>query len=87
MCGICGDAVESPEGEPVTPRDLDAMTDAMTHRGPDDRGRHLAPGVALGVRRLAIVDVAGGHQPVSNEDGTVVAVQNGELYNHDDLRG
>ena len=60
------------------------MTDAMTHRGPNDRGLHLAPGVALGVRRLSIVDVAGGHQPFANEDGRVWAVQNGELYNHDD---
>ena len=62
------------------------MTDAMTHRGPDDRGTYAAAGVALGVRRLAIVDVAGGHQPVSNEDRSVWAVQNGELYNHGELR-
>ena len=58
----------------------------MTHRGPNDRGTYEADGVALGVRRLSIVDVAGGHQPVTNEDGRVVAVQNGELYNHVDLR-
>ena len=62
------------------------MTDVMTHRGPNDRGTYLAPGVALGVRRLSIVDVEGGHQPVSNEDGTVWAIQNGELYNHEDVR-
>ena len=66
---------------------LDRMTDAMEHRGPDDRGTYEAPGVALGVRRLSIVDVAGGHQPVANEDGAVWAVQNGELYNHEALRG
>ncbi len=65
---------------------LDRMTDAMTHRGPNDRGTYLADGIALGVRRLSIVDVEGGHQPVSNEDGTVWAVQNGELYNHLDVR-
>ena len=62
------------------------MTDAMTHRGPNDRGTSSAPGVALGVRRLSIVDVEGGHQPFANEDGTIWAVQNGELYNHDALR-
>ena len=62
------------------------MTDLMVHRGPSDRGTHVADGIALGVRRLSIVDVAGGHQPVFNEDGTVVAIQNGELYNHRDVR-
>jgi asparagine synthase (glutamine-hydrolysing) len=62
------------------------MTDALTHRGPDERGLWRAPGVALGVRRLAIVDPAHGHQPVVSEDGQVVAVQNGELYNHLHLR-
>jgi asparagine synthase (glutamine-hydrolysing) len=62
------------------------MTDAMTHRGPNDRGTHRAPGIALGVRRLSIVDVEAGHQPFPNEDGRVWAVQNGELYNHDELR-
>ncbi len=87
MCGICG--VVQVGGEPrlvIEPDVLDRMTDAMTHRGPNDRGTHLEAGVALGVRRLSIVDVEGGHQPVSNEDGTVWAVQNGELYNHEDVR-
>jgi asparagine synthase (glutamine-hydrolysing) len=76
-------------GEPrpvVAPEVLDRMTDAMTHRGPNDRGTYQADGIALGVRRLSIVDVAGGHQPISNEDGRVWAVQNGELYNHDEVR-
>jgi asparagine synthase (glutamine-hydrolysing) len=62
------------------------MTDTMTHRGPNDRGTYSAPGIALGVRRLSIVDVEGGHQPFANEDGTIWAVQNGELYNHPDVR-
>src|SRR4051812_18886841 len=87
MCGICG-AIQV-GGEPRTvlePGVLDRMTDAMTHRGPNDRGTYSAPGVALGVRRLSIVDVEGGHQPVSNEHGDVWAVQNGELYNHADVR-
>jgi asparagine synthase (glutamine-hydrolysing) len=65
---------------------LDRMTDVLAHRGPDERGTWLAPGVGLGVRRLAIVDPAHGHQPVTNEDGSIVAVQNGELYNHLELR-
>jgi asparagine synthase (glutamine-hydrolysing) len=71
---------------PLPPGVLDRMTDALEHRGPDDRGTHEAPGVALGVRRLSIVDVAGGHQPVASEDGSVWAIQNGELYNHEALR-
>ena len=87
MCGVCGVAQVSGQPRQVAePWLLDAMTDAMTHRGPDDRGTHQAPGIALGVRRLAIVDIEGGHQPVTNEDGTIVAIQNGELYNHSELR-
>ena len=66
---------------------LDRMTDMMTHRGPNDRGTFLDDGIALGVRRLSIVDVDGGHQPVSSEDDRIWAIQNGELYNHGDLRG
>jgi asparagine synthase (glutamine-hydrolysing) len=62
------------------------MTDAMVHRGPDDRGTFEQPGIGLGVRRLSIVDVAHGHQPFASEDGVVVAVQNGELYNHETIR-
>jgi len=65
---------------------LDRMTDAMTHRGPNDRGTYVADGIALGVRRLSIVDVEGGHQPLANEDETVWTVQNGELYNHGEIR-
>jgi asparagine synthase (glutamine-hydrolysing) len=87
MCGICG--VVQVGGEPrevVSPAILDAMTDAMTHRGPDDRGTYASPGIALGVRRLSIIDVEGGHQPIRSEDGEVVVVQNGELYNHAELR-
>jgi asparagine synthase (glutamine-hydrolysing) len=75
-----------PPREVVPPHVLDRMTDALTHRGPDERGSFSAPGVGLGVRRLAIVDVSGGQQPVVSEDGSVVAVQNGELYNHPELR-
>jgi asparagine synthase (glutamine-hydrolysing) len=87
MCGICG--VVQLRGEPrpvVAPDVLDRMTDAMTHRGPNDRGTFAVDGFAMGVRRLSIVDVEGGHQPIANEDGTIWAVQNGELYNHRDVR-
>ena len=87
MCGICGVVqITGTERPVVAPDVLDAMTDAMIHRGPSDRGTYAADGIALGARRLSIVDVAGGHQPVSNENGTIWAVQNGELYNHEDLR-
>ena len=87
MCGICGVVQIGGEPRPViAPEALDRMTDAMSHRGPSDRGTYLADGIALGVRRLSIVDVEGGHQPFANEDGSVWAVQNGELYNHLDLR-
>jgi asparagine synthase (glutamine-hydrolysing) len=87
MCGICGVVqIGGDAREVVRPEVLDAMTDAMTHRGPNDRGTYAAPGVAFGVRRLSIVDVEGGHQPFPNEDGTVWGMQNGELYNHAELR-
>lgn len=87
MCGICG--VVQLRGEPrpvVAPGVLDRMTDVMTHRGPNDRGTYSADGIALGVRRLSIVDVEGGHQPVGNEQESVWAIQNGELYNHGEIR-
>lgn len=82
MCGIAG-STEDPRGDAVV-----AMTGAMVHRGPDDDGLVVDPstGVALGARRLSIVDVAGGHQPVQNEDGSISAVLNGEIYNHPRLR-
>jgi asparagine synthase (glutamine-hydrolysing) len=87
MCGICG--VFQIRGEPGAVIDegtLDRMTDSMVHRGPNDRGTYRADGAALGVRRLSIVDVEGGHQPVANEAGTIWAIQNGELYNHGEIR-
>jgi len=58
------------------------MCDAIRHRGPDDEGLFLAPGVALGMRRLSVIDVMGGRQPIANEDGTVHVVFNGEIYNY-----
>ncbi len=87
MCGICGVVqVGGVPREVVEAWRLDVMTDAMTHRGPDDRGTFVGPGVAFGARRLSIVDVEGGHQPFFSEDGQICGMQNGELYNHDALR-
>jgi asparagine synthase (glutamine-hydrolysing) len=83
MCGICGVA----GGDPAQGRELvRRMCDAMVHRGPDDEGSVQLDGVTLGVRRLSIIDVAGGHQPIHNEDSTIWVVQNGEIYNHLELR-
>jgi asparagine synthase (glutamine-hydrolysing) len=83
MCGICGVA----GGDPAAGRELvHRMCSAMVHRGPDDEGSVQLDGVALGMRRLSIVDLEGGHQPMHNEDSTVWVVQNGEIYNHLELR-
>ncbi len=62
------------------------MTGAITHRGPDDEGFYCDAQALLGMRRLSIIDLAGGHQPVHNEDGTIQAVFNGEIYNFRELR-
>lgn len=87
MCGICGVVDITGRGRAVIPADvLEAMTDVIAHRGPDDSGLHIDDGFALGVRRLSIVDVEGGHQPFFNERGDVVAAQNGELYEHARIR-
>jgi len=80
MCGICG--YYQGEGEEL----LVTMCELMRHRGPDDQGIYTAPRIGLGMTRLAIVDVAGGHQPMSNEDGRVWVVFNGEIYNFRELR-
>ncbi len=96
MCGITGGVWTDPAvalDEPTLAR----MTDVLRHRGPDDEGRYFSeyrlrppypptPGVALGFRRLSIIDLAGGHQPMCNEDGSVWLVFNGEVYNFQDLR-
>jgi asparagine synthase (glutamine-hydrolysing) len=84
VCGIAG--ILAFDGRPVAAERIRAMTDALHHRGPDDEGFHLEPGVALGMRRLAIIDLAAGHQPVGNEDGGVQVVFNGEIYNYRELR-
>ena len=85
MCGIAG-FVGLPLGDDDAAQRLRAMCDAILHRGPDSGGYHVAHGVALGMRRLSIIDVTGGQQPISNEDGSVTVVFNGEIYNHRGLR-
>lgn len=84
MCGIAGQARAG--GEPVSTLLLDRMCAALEHRGPDSRGTHQAPGVGLGIQRLRIIDLVTGDQPISNEDGTVNVVLNGEIYNYRELR-
>jgi len=85
MCGIAGFVGKAANGADAAEL-LRRMCDAIRHRGPDDSGYHVAPGVAIGMRRLSIIDVAGGHQPMVNEDGTVHVVFNGEIYNYQHLR-
>lgn len=85
MCGICGIIYDDPTRK-VDAAVLARMNRTMTHRGPDDEGYFVGPGAALAMRRLSIIDVAGGHQPMSSEDGRVQAVCNGELYNFQELR-
>ncbi|MGH7963366.1 MAG: asparagine synthase (glutamine-hydrolyzing) [Candidatus Binatia bacterium] len=85
MCGITGVALSDPQ-EPIDSDLLRRMTDIMRHRGPDSHGFYTAPGISLGVRRLRIVDLQTGDQPIANEDGTVTVVCNGEIYNFVELR-
>src|SRR5262245_24072882 len=85
MCGIAG-IVPAFAAPPPCAQRLQAMCDVMVHRGPDDAGLEIRSRVALGMRRLSIIDLAGGHQPIRNEDGTVRVVLNGETYNYRELR-
>ncbi|HKY33173.1 MAG TPA: asparagine synthase (glutamine-hydrolyzing) [Candidatus Polarisedimenticolia bacterium] len=84
MCGIAG--IVSFGGAPASVDDLHAMCGSMVHRGPDDYGFHVEAQAALGMRRLSIIDLDTGRQPVSNEDGSVWVVFNGEIYNYRELR-
>jgi asparagine synthase (glutamine-hydrolysing) len=83
VCGICG-VVGA--GGPVAERRVCRMMDALTHRGPDDKGMLVRHGAIFGVRRLSIIDLSGGHQPIYNEAGDVGVVFNGEIYNFPQLR-
>lgn len=85
MCGIAGIHTADAAAQPSETL-LRRMTDAIAHRGPDGEGFHAEPGIGLGHRRLAVIDPAGGQQPMYNEDGSVVIVFNGEIYNFAALR-
>jgi len=84
MCGIAG--IFDLDGAPIVRSDLQAMCDVMRHRGPDDEGLYVGSGAGLGMRRLSIIDLETGRQPIHNEDETVWVVLNGEIYNFRDLR-
>ena len=86
MCGICGFVFED-ASRPAPPGAIERMNGALAHRGPDDAGAFSEAGIALGHRRLAIIDLSpAGHQPMANEDGSLQIVFNGEIYNYRDLR-
>jgi asparagine synthase (glutamine-hydrolysing) len=83
MCGICGLAVRDGEADPAV---LAAMNETMVHRGPDSEGSLIDGPVGLAMRRLSIIDLEGGDQPIGGEDGSVQVIQNGEIYNYKELR-
>ena len=85
MCGITGIAIFN-GGPPPSRKQLMAMCDTLFHRGPDADGMDIQDGVALGMRRLSIIDLEGGSQPIFNEDGSIRTVFNGEIYNFRELR-
>jgi asparagine synthase (glutamine-hydrolysing) len=83
MCGIAG--LVRWDGPSPSALDVHAMCDAIIHRGPDDEGVYVDEYAGIGMRRLSIIDLAGGHQPISNEDGSIWIVFNGEIYNYREL--
>jgi len=85
MCGLTG-IFEFEKYETVSSDLVHAMNETILHRGPDDEGIFTGPGIGLGFRRLSIIDLAGGHQPISNEDGSMWVMLNGEIYNYLELR-
>ncbi|HQR35356.1 MAG TPA: asparagine synthetase B, partial [Blastocatellia bacterium] len=85
VCGIAG-IYNYKTDQPINDAVLRRMTGTLVHRGPDDEGYFVSGRIGLGHRRLSIVDVAGGHQPIFNEDGSIAIVFNGEIYNYPELR-
>src|SRR5690242_6778410 len=79
MCGIAGFVTVRPSDSPSI---IERMTDTIRHRGPDDFGYYRDPWASLGFRRLAIIDLSGGHQPMGNEDQSLCIIFNGEIFNH-----
>src|SRR5947209_8583809 len=85
MCGICG-KLSFERGDQISRELIVTMANSMVRRGPDDEGYYLDGELGLGFRRLSIIDLSTGHQPICNEDGTVWIVFNGEIYNFQELR-
>src|SRR5437868_9981531 len=85
MCGIVGMLHHDP-AHPVLPDRISQMCAAIRHRGPDDEGTYVVGPVGLGMRRLSIIDLEGGHQPIANEDESARIVLNGEIYNYRTLQ-
>src|SRR5215831_15015940 len=85
MCGIAG-IVSGETGDRIEASTIDRMCQAIVHRGPDDQGIFVKDGIGVGMTRLSIIDLAGGHQPVFNEDRSIWIVFNGEIYNFPELR-
>jgi len=84
MCGICG--IVDFKGRKISKESIKIMTNSMVHRGPDDEGYLISDNVGIGMRRLSIIDLEKGQQPISNEDDSISIVLNGEIYNHIELR-
>jgi len=84
MCGITG-IFDTRGGGDINRAVLQRMNDSQLHRGPDEGSLHIEPGVGFGHRRLSIIDIATGQQPLFNEDGSVVVIFNGEIYNYQQL--
>jgi len=84
MCGICG--IFRFDSKPVQRKWLQRMNEAMIDRGPDDAGTYLDQDFGMGIRRLSIIDIPTGHQPITNEDGDIFVIMNGEIYNYIELR-
>ena len=85
MCGIVG--IFNRNKEPISHRLLKSMTDAIAHRGPDGEGHYIDVNIALGHRRLAVIDLTpAGNQPMASKDGNIVVTYNGEIYNFQELR-
>ncbi len=85
MCGICGQ-YNFGNSAPVQRRNIEAMTRTITHRGPDDEGFFIDGPLGLGFRRLSIIDLSGGHQPMSDQGESVWVIFNGEIYNFPELK-
>src|SRR3990172_8563871 len=85
MCGICG-IINFKDKSPVDNIILNRMTQTLRHRGADDEGKFIHNYTGLGIRRLSIIDLEGGHQPISNEDESIIIAFNGEIYNFKELR-